>query len=50
MGISPKQISGVLEKQKNAGMALPLFVLWTPHYEQILYGNFYPAPTKGEVL
>lgn len=50
MGISPKQISGVLEKQKNAGMALPLFVLWTPHHEQILYGNFYPAPTKGEVL
>lgn len=50
MGVSPEQMSQVLERQKKAGGELPSFVLWTSHYEQILYGDFYPNPVNGEVF
>ena len=49
-GVSPAQMSQVLERQIKAGGELPSFVLWTSHYEQILYGDFYPNPVNGEVF
>lgn len=49
-GVSPEQMSQVLERQKKAGGELPSFVLWMSHYEQILYGDFYPNPVNGEVF
>ena len=50
MGVSPAQMSQVLERQIKAGGELPSFVLWMSHYEQILYGDFYPNPVNGEVF
>lgn len=49
-GVSPAQMSQVLERQIKAGGELPSFVLWTSHYEQILHGDFYPNPVNGEVF
>ena len=40
MGVSPAQMNQVP----------PSFVLWMSHYEQILYGDFYPNPVNGEVF
>lgn len=49
-GVSPEQMSRVLEKQKKAGGTMPSFVLWTSGYAQVLCGDFYPVPVKGEVF
>ncbi|MCX4267516.1 MAG: hypothetical protein OSJ62_02460 [Lachnospiraceae bacterium] len=49
-GVSPRQISQILYWQKKDPIMLPPLTLWNSFSNQIVYGDIYPTPAKGEIL
>lgn len=49
-GVSPQQMAKAADWQRKDGGTAPPFVLWRTQPDQMLYGDFYPIPAKGEVL
>lgn len=50
LGVSPRQISQVLDWQREDGGTPPPLALWRTHADQYLYGDLHPAPAVGKVL